>query len=192
MWPEATKTGSNRSYVTLREQDIERLLKIERNWRHSLEQRKEHWRQYAPRLLCVGIAQGGALHLIDGANGIKDFDIYRFFAKHPDRPDPDPAIYRGRTATDFGDPSRFGQNKDPHASDKVKRMKGRNVDIFSVALPVELGTEPVEAIQATLSAPRTNTERHLAAKAVVILDPRPYRVAWPPHARDELKGLHRD
>lgn len=178
----AGSADSNRTYAKLREQDLERLLEIERNWRLSLEERKAHWREYAPRLLCVAIAQGGALHLIDGKNGIKDFDIYRFFAKHPDRPDPDPAIYRGRTAEDFGNPSRFGRNEDPHASDKVKRMKGRNVDIFSVALPVEAGADPVEAIQATLSAPRTDTERHLTAKAVVILDPKPYRVAWPPTA----------
>ena len=130
--------SSNRSYEKLRETDIERLLAIEREWRSSLEQRIEHWRHYAPRLLCVAITQGGALHLIDGRNGIKDFDLYRFFAsRHP--PNPDPAIYRGRTSRDFGDASRFGRNLDPHAKPKIKRMIGRNVDIFSVALPVEPG-----------------------------------------------------
>jgi len=174
----------------LREQDLERLLEIEHVWRNSLERRFEHWREYAPRLLCVAIAQGGALHLIDGKNGIKDFDIYRFFAKHPGRPDPDPAIYRGSTAEDFGDPRRFGRNTDPRASAKVKRMTGRNVDIFSVALPVEPGSDPEPAIRALLAAPRTKRQRCLAEKAVVILDPKPYRIVWPQRLEsNSLEGL---
>lgn len=180
----------NRSYEKLRETDIERLLAIEREWRSSLERRIEHWRHYAPRLLCVTITQGGALHLIDGRNGIKDFDLYRFFAKSPIRPDPDPAIYRGRTTEDYGDSSRFGRNLDPCAKPKVKRMIGRNVDIFSVALPVKPDSDPVPAIRELLASPRTDTERYLAAKAVVILDPKPYLVAWPPDLDGEpLRGL---
>jgi hypothetical protein len=81
-------SGKNRSRSKLRDQDIDRLLEIERDWRRSLEHRKQHWRQYAPRLFCVTIAQGGARHLIDGKTGIKDFDLYRFFANLPERPEP--------------------------------------------------------------------------------------------------------
>lgn len=180
---------TNRSYASLRTQDIDRLLEIERAWRYSLEQRYEHWRWYGPRLMCIALAQGAALHLVDGRNGIKDFDVYRFFAKHPGRPDPDPAIYRGRTAVDFGDSSRFGRNEDPNASPKVKRMKGRNVDLFSVALEAEPTDDPAQAIQALLSAPRTKTERYLAQKAVVILSPQPLRVAWPSTSAALLQGF---
>jgi hypothetical protein len=172
----------HRYYGKLRAEDLDRLLELEleleRDWRKSLEIRKDHWRLYANRLLCVCLAQGGALHLIDGENGIKDFDVYRFFAAHPARPQPDPAIYRGKTHCDFG-PSRFGKRTDAEAVARFPRFTGRNVDIFSVALPVAPDIDPALAIQALLGAPKTRTERELAAKAVVIIEPRPLRIAWP-------------
>lgn len=171
----------HRFYGKLRRDDLDRLLKIEREWRASLEQRKEHWRLYADRLLCVCLAQGGALHLIDGKNGIKDLDVYRFFAAHPDRPKPDPAIYRGRTFKDMGR-SRLGKRTDRDGTTGFPGYAGRNVDIFSVALPVGPRSDPVPAIRALLARPRTDTERALAAKAVVLIDRQFPIVAWPPSA----------
>jgi hypothetical protein len=88
---------NERSLEKLSDADLHRLVELARLWQQDLERRKPHWRLYEGRLLCVCLAQGAALHLIDGTNGIKDFDVYRFFAASPERPNPDPAIYRGRT-----------------------------------------------------------------------------------------------
>jgi hypothetical protein len=171
----------HRFYGKLRRNDLDRLLEIEHEWRASLEQRKEHWRLYANRLLCVCLAQGGALHVVDGKNGIKDLDVYRFFAAHPKRPQPDPAIYRGRTTKDIGR-SRLGKRTDRDGIRGFPGYEGRNVDIFSVALPVRPSAEPIGAIRALLANPRTGTERALAAKAVVLIDRDPPVAVWPPSA----------
>jgi hypothetical protein len=60
----------HRVYGSVRDDDLNRLVEIERRWRARAA--KEHWRLYADRLLCVCLAQGAALHLIDRENRIKD------------------------------------------------------------------------------------------------------------------------
>lgn len=175
----AATRSRHRFYGKVHDEELDRLVELEHCWRADLERRKEHWRLYADRLLCVCLAQGAALHLVDGKNGIKDFDLYRVFAAHPNRPQPDPAIYRGKTHVDFG-PSRFGKITHPDGKARFPRFVGRNIDIFSLALPVEPDADPVPAIRRLLSNPRTRTERDLAAKAVIVIEPRPLRVAWPP------------
>lgn len=172
------ETLRRRSYAKIRDDDLERLLNLEREWRESLERRHRHWRLYRSRLLCVCLAQGAARHLLDGRTGIKDFDLYRVFAAHPARPDPDPAIYRGRTTKDLGE-SRFGKRTDWWGRRRFPQYAGRNVDIFSVALRVTPDADPVPAIRRWLSEPRTNTQRALAGKPLVVIDSHPLRVAWP-------------
>jgi len=58
------------------------------------------------RLLLVAPCQGGALHYLDcknqvrNKNGVKDLDVYSFYAEHPRVPWP----YRGRHGVrDFGE-----------------------------------------------------------------------------------------
>lgn len=36
--------------------------------------------RYAGRLLCRALCQGAALHYLDGKNGVKDFDVWSFYA----------------------------------------------------------------------------------------------------------------
>jgi hypothetical protein len=31
-------------------------------------------------LVCVALCQGAALHFVDGENGVKDFDVWTFYA----------------------------------------------------------------------------------------------------------------
>ena len=45
---------------------------------------------------CVALGQGAARHYLDGQTGVKDFDVWTFFAAAPTRPYPDPALFRRR------------------------------------------------------------------------------------------------
>jgi len=40
--------------------------------------------RYAGRLLCRVLCQGAALHYVDHTNGVKDFDVWSFYAEHPE------------------------------------------------------------------------------------------------------------
>ena len=44
--------------------------------------------RYAGRLVCRALCQGAALHYVDAANGVKDFDVWSFYAQRADRPFP--------------------------------------------------------------------------------------------------------
>jgi hypothetical protein len=61
--------------------------------------------RYAGRLLCRALCQGAALHFVDGVNGVKDFDVWSFYAALPTGPFP----YRRIGNADFG-PSNFGRS----------------------------------------------------------------------------------
>jgi hypothetical protein len=60
--------------------------------------------RYAGRLLGRALCLGAALHYVNGKNGVKDFDVWSFYARHDDWPFP--ARWRG--TPDFG-PSKFGR-----------------------------------------------------------------------------------
>jgi hypothetical protein len=60
--------------------------------------------RYAGRLLCRALCQGAALLYLDGRTGVKDFDVWSFYAALADGPFP----YRWRGTADFG-PSKFGR-----------------------------------------------------------------------------------
>src|ERR1700730_11262790 len=60
--------------------------------------------RYAGRLLGRALCQGAALHYVNGSNGVKDFDVWSFYAQYDDWPFPP----RWRGMRDFG-PSKFGR-----------------------------------------------------------------------------------
>jgi hypothetical protein len=127
--------------------------------------------RYAGRLLGRALCQGAALHYLDEKNGVKDFDVWSFYAQYDDWPFP--ARWRG--TRDFG-PSKFGRySGDP------PRYSGRRVDLLGRSLPAVPGTDPADAIQRYLTARRTASAKALATKAVVLIDPqrRAGEVVWP-------------
>jgi len=127
--------------------------------------------RYAGRLLCRALCQGAALHYVNEKNGVKDFDIWSFYAQYDDWPFP--ARWRG--TRDFG-PSKFGRYPgDP------PRYSGRRVDLLGRSLPVAPGTDPADAIRRYLAARRTKSAKALATKAVVLIDPqnRAGEIVWP-------------
>jgi hypothetical protein len=127
--------------------------------------------RYAGRLLGRALCQGAALHYVNGRNGVKDFDVWSFYAQYDDWPFP--ARWRG--TRDFG-PSKFGRYPgDP------PRYSGRRVDLLGRSLPAEPGADSAEILRRYLTARRTDSAKCLAAKAVVLIDPgnRAGEIVWP-------------
>ena len=127
--------------------------------------------RYAGRLLCRVLCQGAALHYVDHTNGVKDFDVWSFYAEHPDGPFP--ARWRG--TADFG-PLKFGR----FPGDPL-HYQGRRVDLIGRSLPVPLAADPASALKGYLSAAQTASSRALAAKAAVLIVPsdRAGEIIWP-------------
>ena len=167
-----------RSYERIEVADLRHLGEI------AAEDRDFFYRghsEYRDRLVCVALCQGAAKHFMDmeaGAkrpNGVKDFDVWSFFAAIPGQRFP--AAIRHRHF-DFG-PSRFGA--EPEQPAKFSHIKGRRVDVFLRDLPVGLDADPVEALRTYLERTRTDSARALAAKAAVLIEPAALigTIAWP-------------
>jgi hypothetical protein len=117
--------------------------------------------RYAGRLLCRALCQGAALHYLDGRNGVKDFDVWSFYAALAEGPFP----YRWRGTADYG-PSKFGRwTGDPPS------YTGRRVDFLGRSLPAPVGADPAAVLRDYLSPAHTASAKALAAKAVILLTP---------------------
>jgi hypothetical protein len=167
-------TLAGRSLETISAPDLSRLEDLARRDRRRMFEVNPRWEAYRERVLCVCLCQGAALHLLDGVNGIKDFDVWTFFSRSRSRPFPDPSLHRRRAVADFG-PSRFGRT--PGAP---RRLQGRRVDLLARALDVPPDADPVEAVRAWLRRGRETSARRLAEKAVVMIEPGAGTVVWPP------------
>jgi hypothetical protein len=73
-----------RSYERITREDLARLARIARSDLADLFARKPRYAPLTGRLVCVALCQGAAQHLLHGENGVKDFDVWAFFAAHPD------------------------------------------------------------------------------------------------------------
>jgi hypothetical protein len=175
---DAVPSRRGRSYERIELADLRHLGEI------AAEDRDFFYRkhpEYRDRLVCVALCQGAAKHFVDmeaGAerpNGVKDFDVWSFFAAIPGQQFP--AAIRHRHF-DFG-PSRFGA--EPAQPAKFSHIKGRRVDVFLRDLPVGLDADPVEALRGYLERRRTDSARALAAKAAVLIEPAALigTIAWP-------------
>jgi hypothetical protein len=152
----------DRSYELLDAGDLERLGEIARRDRNARFAHKPRWAVYADRILCVALCQGAALHYVTGETGVKDLDVWTFYATSPEGPFPP----RWRTVANFG-PSKFGR---------------RRVDLIGRSLPVAPTEDPVKAVRHYLrNGVKDSTPWCLAQKAVVLIDPPEQRgqVIWP-------------
>jgi hypothetical protein len=141
---------------------LDRLSEIAAEDREDRFRRRPRWAPYGDRVLCVALCQGAALHHVDGRNGVKDLDVWTFFAEAEVGPFP----WRWRTERIFDSPP----------------FEGRYVDLLGRSLPEPLGVDPAEVIRRYLERGASPSARALAQKAVVLLDPLPFRgqLAWPP------------
>jgi hypothetical protein len=163
---------AERSVAPITLDDLARLAELATADRDQIFARHRLLGQrYADRVLCVALCQGAALHYLDGRNGVKDFDVWTFYAEHPHGTFPARRVARA----DFG-PSKFGR-----LPNDLRPYAGRRVDLIGRSLPVEPDADPVQALRRYLSTSRTTSARALAGKAVVLVDPAHLRgvIAWP-------------
>jgi hypothetical protein len=152
--------------------DLLRLAELAADVEASLFERKPAGAgRYAGRLLCRALCQGAALHYVDARNGVKDFDVWSFYAERDNGPFP----YRWRGTADYG-PSKFGRSPGDPPS-----YTGRRVDFLGRSLRVSLDADPVSAVRNYLAARNTTSAKELAAKAIVLIHPRELlgQVIWP-------------
>jgi hypothetical protein len=164
---------SERSHERITKRDLAKLAAIAVDDRNARFARRPRWRVYDKRAICIALCQGAALHYVDGENGVKDFDVWTFYAAHPAGNFPP----RWHTLVDFGE-SRFGRRRrEPDG----RSLEGRRVDLFGRSLAERPRVDAVDALTRYLTAGRTQSARELAEKAVVILDPPQLRgtVVWP-------------
>jgi hypothetical protein len=161
----------NRSLARITKSDLQRLGRLAlADQRAFFARKRETGRLYARRLFAIALCQGAALHFLDRENGVKDFDVWCFYTANPERPFPP----RRRSKMDFGNP-KFGVTSD--SPDFV----GRRVDVMGRSVPGAKPSNPIESLRSYLSSGSTMSARHLAAKAVVLIEPAFLRgtIVWP-------------
>lgn len=170
--------SADRSYEPIDAQDLASL------GRFAAEDREKFFEgrpEYRERLLCVALCQGAGQHYVDLAhgsttpNGVKDFDVWSFFAAIPG--ERFPADIRN-SHVDLGE-SKFGRH--PNEPERFASFVGRRIDLFLRALPVDVDADPARALEAYLAQKRTTSARYLAMKGVVLVEPkaRQGEVVWP-------------
>jgi hypothetical protein len=193
---DATSRLSQRSRARLTDEHLRRLAALAEE-DHAFFTRPGGRPEYESRRLAVALAQGAALHYLDGRTGVKDLDFWAFYAAIPGRRFP--ADKRVRRA-DFGSSSLGRQTYDMHAArnehQRALRRRwsaytGRRVDFCVRALPVQPDA-PIDSVIGVLqewlargaqsTAARKPSPWHLAKKAVVLLYPDSRRgyVVWAP------------
>lgn len=161
-----------RSFEILTIDDLQRVkeLVIE-DLKGLYERRSLTGRLYADRLIALCLCQGAAEHFVRPGRGVKDFDVWAFFSKHPVRAFP----YRRRGTADFG-LSRLGRHPDDTG------FAGRRVDVIGRSLQVRDSQTGMEAVREWLCSGRTKSARLISLRPVVILAPERFlgQVLWDP------------
>src|SRR4051794_29332679 len=153
--------AQNRSYKRITLGDLSRLGQIARADREDFFARRSRYRRLRDYVLAVAPCQGAGLHYVNGTNGIKDLDVWTFYAHHPTVTYPP---RRPITPRDFGSP-KFGRTDDsPH-------FVGRRVDCLGRSISAPKGADPVTSLQRYLSNPTTDTAMLLAEKGVILIEP---------------------
>lgn len=201
---DATSRRSPRSYARLTDEHLCRLAaKAEED--HAFFTRPDGRPEYKSRRLVAVLAQGAALHYLDGRTGVKDLDVWTFYAAIPGSRFPgDKRVRRD----DFGPSSLGRQSYDMHAVrgerqraswQRWSEYTGRRIDFCIRALPIQADA-PINSLIGVLqewlergaqsTADPKSSNWHLARKAVVLLYPDSYRgcVVWAPGSASEEPG----
>jgi hypothetical protein len=162
---------TGRSYERITRRDLRKLVEIARADREAFFARPSKSRAFRHRVVATALCQGAALHYINGTNGIKDFDVFTFFAALRGKNFPS----RRKVQIDFG-PSKFGRWE--HGK---RPFEGRHVDLMWRALRVGRNPDAMEAVRAYVANTKTDTAILLRQKAIVMLEPMEFLgvVAWP-------------
>lgn len=159
----------NRSFERIKPGDLRRLTDMAADDLDGLFRRNPQLGAcYSDRRLLLCLCQGAARHFVYRDRGVHDFDVWAFFANHPDRVFP----YRRHGTADFG-ASRFGRNPD-HGD----HFTGRRVDVFGRSLPMIKTDTPIESVQRWLREGKSKSAREIAKQPVVEIWPRVGPVIW--------------
>ncbi|MDX6256801.1 MAG: hypothetical protein QOJ11_3135 [Frankiales bacterium] len=190
-----SKRRSRRTRTPLTDEHLARLAELAR-LDHLYFTRAEGRPEYADRRLLVVLAQGAAKHWVDGTNGVKDLDVWTFYARLPGERFPGDKRERyvdfgpsslGRQASDFGaarSPSELARWQ------RWDSYEGRRVDLLMRALDLPPGSSPAASIAglrewlaagAMVNTTNKPSSWWLAQKAAVVVYPARYRgrVVWP-------------
>lgn len=142
---------------------LRRLGEFAATDREGLFARCTHLTAFRDRILCVALCQGGALHYVDGRNGVNDLDVWTFYERIGDFRYPP----RRRGTADY---------EAPGLTDWSERVDLMGRDIERVPDP-----DPVASLLHYLRSPSTRTACLLSQKAVVLIEPagRLGEVVWP-------------
>lgn len=144
-------SGAPRSFDPLGDDVLAALGRIADADLADLVRRRPAWGPVAARRFAVALCQGAALHRIDGRTGVKDLDVWSFFAPAPGLP---PFPWR-----------RMGRGSIAFAGREVR------VDLLGRTIPLPDPADPAGAVRAWLAEGRTESARRLALKAVVTISP---------------------
>ncbi len=182
-----------RSFASLTRSHLNRLAAMADTQHAQFAREGTRQRAWANRRVAVVLAQGGAQHFIDGTNGVKDLDVWTFYAALPGLP-----LRCGRYEAHAG----FGRSvhgRQLYPPDFVYRQartwqayQGRRVDFLVRDLRIDAGaaTEQVTAaLRPWLTAGSHArgsrlgvhpTPWHLSRKAMIWLAPAAAgEVIWP-------------
>ncbi|WEX76187.1 hypothetical protein PYH37_004471 [Sinorhizobium numidicum] len=134
-----------RSYERLTPADLERIASVALATLDGIFDRAPIAGLYRDRLLLLTLAQGSALHYLDGTNGLKDIDVWAFFEGGLTKPFP----HRKRWCVDFG-PSRFGRHPDDPG------YSGRRLDLMGRSIAVVGGETSQDAVRRWLASRATS------------------------------------
>ena len=122
-----------RSYDRFEDDDLAHLADLARRDLGAFIVRNPHHAGLRARVLAVALCQGAALHYVDGKNGVKDFDVWTFFADDGASP-AYPVRRRGEGSFEG---SRFADST-------------RRVDLLGRTLKVSADADPIRAVQSYL------------------------------------------
>jgi hypothetical protein len=185
-----TAERTSRSHALIQRKHLRRLVELADVQHAEFTRAGVRTNAWADRRVAVVLAQGGALHYLDKANGVKDLDVWTFYASLPSQ-----RLRCGRyeTHADFG-PSEFGRQLYGPESGRVRQSwlayEGRRVDFLVRELPVDPDAPHAEVSQALREwltagsrskAKKKTTPWHLSRKAMIWLAPgKPGTVIWRP------------
>lgn len=164
--------GDGRCRETLTRRDLQRLAAIAKRSRTELLRLNAGLGLlYGRRFLCSVLAGEAGDHFINGLTGFEGFEVWCFFARHPEAPFP---AHR-HSREDFGE-SRFGP--DPALPET---FVGRAVDVQGRSIDGAPGEDPLRLLTEYLRGKATPTARELAAQTLVMIEPEPLLGfhAWP-------------
>jgi len=189
-----TSRRSARSQAALTEEHLARLAALAEA-DHQAFTRVGGRPEYRSRRLAVVLAQGAALHFLDGRTGVKDLDVWTFYAAIPGMRFP---ADRRETHADFGPSSLGRQTYDFTAARNARERalwrrwsayEGRRVDFMMRALQVDVDGPLSAVLQAVqgwvakgsrITASSIPSAWYLSKKAGVLLYPESRRgeVLW--------------